>query len=79
MFIKFLISNNLLVPQVLKSGELVISSLRWTDMGEFSCEATNIFGSQMAKTFVYPAKVSFYYVLSILKVFRTQAYVQSWP
>ncbi|CAH0598619.1 unnamed protein product [Chrysodeixis includens] len=42
--------------KVLRSGELVISSLRWSDMGEFSCQATNIFGSQLAKTFVYPAK-----------------------
>ncbi|XP_047037697.1 neural/ectodermal development factor IMP-L2-like [Helicoverpa zea] len=42
--------------KVLRSGELVISSLRWSDMGEFSCQATNVFGSQLAKTFVYPAK-----------------------
>ncbi|KAJ8705893.1 hypothetical protein PYW07_010670 [Mythimna separata] len=42
--------------KVLRSGELVISSLRWGDMGEFSCQATNVFGSQLAKTFVYPAK-----------------------
>jgi len=42
--------------KVLRSGELVISSLRWTDMGEFTCHATNVFGTQTAKTFVYPAK-----------------------
>ncbi|KAG6458973.1 neural/ectodermal development factor IMP-L2 [Manduca sexta] len=42
--------------KVLRSGELVISSLRWADMGEYSCRATNAFGSQLANTFVYPAK-----------------------
>ncbi|CAK1594883.1 unnamed protein product [Parnassius mnemosyne] len=42
--------------KVLRSGELVISSLRWSDMGEFICHATNMFGSQLAKTFVYPAR-----------------------
>ncbi|XP_075987630.1 neural/ectodermal development factor IMP-L2-like isoform X2 [Anticarsia gemmatalis] len=42
--------------KVLRSGELVISPLRWSDMGEFTCYATNVFGSQLAKTFVYPAR-----------------------
>ncbi|CAK1549147.1 unnamed protein product [Leptosia nina] len=42
--------------KVLRSGELVISSLRWSDMGEFSCRATNLFGSAEANTFVYPAR-----------------------
>ncbi|CAH2061741.1 unnamed protein product, partial [Iphiclides podalirius] len=41
---------------VLRSGELVITSLRWSDMGEFVCQAANMFGSQLARTFVYPAK-----------------------
>ncbi|XP_059054465.1 neural/ectodermal development factor IMP-L2-like [Achroia grisella] len=42
--------------KVLRSGELIISPLRWSDMGEFTCRATNVFGSQYANTFVYPAK-----------------------
>lgn len=42
--------------KVLRSGELIISPLRWSDMGEFTCHATNMFGSQYANTFVYPAK-----------------------
>ncbi|KAJ0170613.1 hypothetical protein K1T71_013984 [Dendrolimus kikuchii] len=42
--------------KVLHSGELVITSLRWSDMGEYICQANNMFGSQLAKTFVYPAK-----------------------
>ncbi|CAB3254694.1 unnamed protein product [Arctia plantaginis] len=42
--------------KVLRSGELVILSLRWSDMGEFTCYASNVFGSQHAKTFVYPAR-----------------------
>lgn len=42
--------------KVLRSGELVIKSLRWPDMGEFTCHATNMFGTQIVKTFIYPAK-----------------------
>ncbi|CAG4980387.1 unnamed protein product [Colias eurytheme] len=42
--------------KVLRSGELVIAGLRWEDMGEFSCHASNIFGSAEIKTFVYPAR-----------------------
>ncbi|XP_013134128.1 PREDICTED: neural/ectodermal development factor IMP-L2 [Papilio polytes] len=42
--------------KVLRSGELVISSLRWTDLGEFTCRATNMFGSTLSTTFVYPAR-----------------------
>ncbi|XP_062531521.1 insulin-related peptide binding protein isoform X1 [Bombyx mori] len=42
--------------KVLRSGELVISSLLWSDMDEYTCQAENAFGSEKAKTFVYPAK-----------------------
>ncbi|XP_038217305.1 neural/ectodermal development factor IMP-L2-like isoform X1 [Zerene cesonia] len=42
--------------KVLRSGELVIVGLRWEDMGEFTCHASNIFGSAEIKTFVYPAR-----------------------
>lgn len=42
--------------KVLRSGELVISPLQWSDMGMYTCEANNAFGSQDAKTFLYPAK-----------------------
>ncbi|XP_072933783.1 neural/ectodermal development factor IMP-L2-like [Epargyreus clarus] len=42
--------------KVLRSGELVISSLRWSDMGEFTCRATNMFGAAHTTTFVYPAR-----------------------
>ncbi|CAG9790036.1 unnamed protein product [Diatraea saccharalis] len=41
--------------KVLRSGELVISPLRWSDMGEFTCHATNTFGNGSASTFLYPA------------------------
>ncbi|XP_050680240.1 neural/ectodermal development factor IMP-L2-like isoform X2 [Leptidea sinapis] len=44
--------------KVLRSGELVISNLSWSDMGEFSCTATNMFGSAEITTFLYPAKPS---------------------
>ncbi|CAH2098587.1 unnamed protein product [Euphydryas editha] len=43
--------------KVLRSGELVISPFMWSDMGEFACKASNIFGSTEIKTFVYPARV----------------------
>ncbi|XP_045540710.1 neural/ectodermal development factor IMP-L2 [Papilio machaon] len=42
--------------KVLRSGELIISTLLWTDLGEFTCRATNMFGSTLATTFVYPAR-----------------------
>ncbi|XP_053620735.1 neural/ectodermal development factor IMP-L2-like isoform X2 [Plodia interpunctella] len=42
--------------KVLRSGELVLSPLRWTDIGNFTCRASNVFGEQLATTFVYPAK-----------------------
>ncbi|XP_063390307.1 neural/ectodermal development factor IMP-L2-like [Cydia fagiglandana] len=44
--------------KVLRSGELVISPLLWSDMGEFTCHVSNTFGSQLITTFVYPASVS---------------------
>ncbi|XP_063835483.1 neural/ectodermal development factor IMP-L2-like isoform X1 [Ostrinia nubilalis] len=44
--------------KVLRSGELVISSLLWSDMGEWTCQAANIFGTKTASTFLYPALVS---------------------
>ncbi|XP_069363345.1 neural/ectodermal development factor IMP-L2-like isoform X3 [Maniola hyperantus] len=44
--------------KVLRSGELVISPLLWSDMGEFTCRASNLFGSTEVKTFVYPARQS---------------------
>ncbi|KPJ14843.1 Neural/ectodermal development factor IMP-L2 [Papilio machaon] len=43
--------------KVLRSGELIISTLLWTDLGEFTCRATNMFGSTLATTFVYPARM----------------------
>ncbi|XP_023941516.1 neural/ectodermal development factor IMP-L2 [Bicyclus anynana] len=42
--------------KVLRSGELLISDLRWSDMGEYYCQASNLFGSTETRTFVYPAK-----------------------
>ncbi|XP_039761658.1 neural/ectodermal development factor IMP-L2-like isoform X2 [Pararge aegeria] len=41
--------------KVLRSGDLVISSLRWADVGEYTCRAANLFGSTEVKTFIYPA------------------------
>lgn len=41
--------------QVLHTGELVISPLRWSDTGKVLCLAENIFGNATAETFLYAA------------------------
>ncbi|CAB3254696.1 unnamed protein product [Arctia plantaginis] len=43
--------------QVLPSGDLLVRNLRWSDMGNFSCVAKNMYGRDVADTFVYPLKV----------------------
>lgn len=40
--------------QVQRNGELVIKSLRWSDMGQFTCIARNPKSKDQASTFVYP-------------------------
>ncbi|CAH1642566.1 unnamed protein product [Spodoptera littoralis] len=44
--------------RVLPSGDLVISPLLWSDMGNFSCIAKNAYGKDTVDTFVYPLKPS---------------------
>lgn len=41
--------------KVLRSGELVITSLQWEDLGEYYCRASNVFGNAEVSTYVYPA------------------------
>lgn len=40
--------------KVLDSGELVISKLRWADMGTYTCIAENELGKDSVSTFLYP-------------------------
>ncbi|KAJ0170612.1 hypothetical protein K1T71_013983 [Dendrolimus kikuchii] len=42
--------------RVLPSGDLLITDLRWTDMGNFTCTAKNIYGKESVSTFIYPTK-----------------------
>ncbi|KOB79174.1 Insulin-related peptide binding protein [Operophtera brumata] len=44
--------------RILPSGDLLISSLRWSDMGNFTCIAKNLYGKDSVNTFVYPTKHS---------------------
>ncbi|CAH0697882.1 unnamed protein product [Spodoptera exigua] len=44
--------------RVLPSGDLVISPLLWSDMGNYSCIAKNVYGKDTVDTFVYPLKPS---------------------
>ncbi|CAG4960913.1 unnamed protein product [Parnassius apollo] len=42
--------------RVLPSGDLLITGLRWADMGEWTCTAKNMYGKDSASTFLYPTK-----------------------
>ncbi|XP_049882336.1 neural/ectodermal development factor IMP-L2-like [Pectinophora gossypiella] len=44
--------------RVLPSGDLMISGLRWSDMGQYTCVAQNAYGKDTASTFLYPSKAS---------------------
>lgn len=44
--------------RMLPTGELLISYLRWSDMGTFTCVAQNALAKDAAATFVYPVLVS---------------------
>lgn len=41
---------------VLPSGDLLITNLRWDDMGNYSCNVKNAYGKESVDTFLYPAK-----------------------
>lgn len=40
--------------KTLPTGELLITNLRWTDMGTYTCVAKNSASKDVASTFVYP-------------------------
>ena len=39
---------------VTESGDLVISSVTWDDMGQYTCTAKNLKGATSVNTFLYP-------------------------
>lgn len=41
--------------KILPNGDLLISPLRWSDMGTYTCIARNPVSKDMAETFVYPS------------------------
>lgn len=41
--------------KVLPNGDLLISPLRWSDMGTYTCIARNAISKDTAETFVYPS------------------------
>lgn len=41
--------------KVLQSGDLLISPLRWSDMGTYTCIARNPISKDTAETFLYPS------------------------
>lgn len=42
--------------QTLPTGELIISNLRWMDMGTYTCVAKNALAKDTTQTFIYPVK-----------------------
>jgi len=40
--------------QILDNGDLLIKNVKWSDMGEYSCEAANRHGKDRVTTFLYP-------------------------
>ncbi|KAK9499659.1 hypothetical protein O3M35_002666 [Rhynocoris fuscipes] len=45
--------------KILDSGDLIIKSVRWPDMGNYMCAAENRFGKDITSTFLYPMMVSY--------------------
>ncbi|GIY58158.1 zwei Ig domain protein zig-4 [Caerostris darwini] len=41
--------------EIMSNGDLIISNLKWKDMGNYVCVAENTHGSARAEVFVYPA------------------------
>uniref|UniRef100_A0A336M8U6 CSON006810 protein n=1 Tax=Culicoides sonorensis TaxID=179676 RepID=A0A336M8U6_CULSO len=42
--------------KTLPTGELIISDLKWSDMGSYTCVAKNGFSKDTISTFIYPTK-----------------------
>lgn len=43
---------------VADNGDLIIKQLAWSDMGGFTCVASNVNGDDRSLTFLYPTMVS---------------------
>ncbi|XP_022251411.1 zwei Ig domain protein zig-2-like [Limulus polyphemus] len=42
---------------ILNNGDLIIRDISWEDMGIYTCNARNAFGSDTALAFLYPVKI----------------------
>ncbi|XP_063630566.1 neural/ectodermal development factor IMP-L2-like [Cydia splendana] len=42
--------------RVLRSGDLYIKDIHWSDMGEYTCTAKNLYGKTTVSSFLYPAR-----------------------
>lgn len=56
------------------TGDLVISSVTWSDMGQYTCTATNVRGASSVHSFLYPLAQGNWYCFYLL-VFK-YSYVQ---
>ncbi|KAL4707561.1 hypothetical protein ACJJTC_000313 [Scirpophaga incertulas] len=48
--------------RILPTGDLLIPSLHWDDMGNYSCTVKNAYGKDTVETFLYPNKKQFFLV-----------------
>lgn len=55
--------------KVLPNGDLLISPLRWSDMGTYTCIARNPISKDTAETFVYPS-VSWMMIILKKKIWK---------
>jgi len=53
-----LITNDDPRVTIMPNGDLIIDPLEWSDMGNYQCQASNEFGADHVKTFLYPYKPS---------------------
>lgn len=51
--------------KLLPSGDLLITQIRWEDMGGYVCIARNALGTDSADVFLYPVQVSSIYEFSV--------------
>lgn len=54
--------------KVLQNGDLLISPLRWSDMGTYTCIARNAISKDSAETFLYPSVSSDIWLLYFISL-----------
>jgi len=61
--------------RVLANGDLLISEIKWEDMGNYKCIARNVVGKDTADTFVYPVLVSIPLPAGLYQLILSNPYV----